>query len=261
MLNTASANRTERSKQCSLYMEKSVADNSVLDYTGCMQRENSSISSLQVQGITKSELLDNASMPPMGEDKPTNNKTMQTETETKAKRSKTNYDIVMGAILTYVQKNPGSTIPQIHEAFGLSEANPTGHKTPVVYQAIRNLKERGALFGTGAKKNEGLYLTSEDAEANKPVATERPQRKKDQPFTLEKLMPKGNWWAIEGNSDKDAIQTAYDLATTVPGSTFRIVDNTGDAPVVLATNEQPGATAKPKAAKKSKSEKLETVEA
>lgn len=177
--------------------------------------------------------------------------------ETKAKRTKTNYDIVMGAILTHVQRNPGSTIPQIHEAFGVSDTNPTGHKTPVVYQAIRNLKERNALFGTGAKKNEGLYLTAEDAAANKPAETVRPSRKKDQPFTLEKLMPKGNWWAIEGNSDRDAIKKAYDLATTVPGSTFRIVDNTGDSPVVLETNEQPAATSKPKSSPKKVKETVE----
>lgn len=175
---------------------------------------------------------------------------MQTETETKAKRSKTNYDIVMGAILAHCKNNPGSTIPDIHKAFGVSDTNPTGHKVPVVYQAIRTLKERGALFGTGAKKNEGLYLTAEDAEKNKPAATERPQRKKDQPYTLEKLMPKGNWWAIEGNSDRDAIKQSFDLATTVPGSKFRICDNTGDSPVVLETNEDPEPAQKPKASKK-----------
>lgn len=183
---------------------------------------------------------------------------MENNTDIKAKRSKTNYDIVMGAILTHVQSNPGSTIPQLHEAFGVSDTNPTGHKTPVVYQAIRNLKSRGALHGTGAKKNEGLYLTAEDALANKPAETVRPSRKKDQPFTLEKLMPKGNWWAIEGNSDRTAIEGAYKLATTVPGSTFRIVDNTGDSPVVLETNEQPATAAAPVESKaKSKKTKSE----
>jgi len=177
---------------------------------------------------------------------------MSEQTETKAKRTKTNYDIVMGAILTAIQANPGMTIPQIHNEFGVSDSNSTGHKTPVVYQAVRNLKERGVVFGTGAKKNEGLYLTKEDAELNKPAPTVRPDRKKDQPFTLEKLMPKGNWWTIEGNSDRSAIENAYKLATTVPGSQFRIMDNTGESPVVLETNEQPSTSSKPKSEKKAK---------
>ena len=162
-------------------------------------------------------------------------------TTAKPKRTKTNYDLVMGALLVHITANPGTTIPDLHAKFGVSDTNPTGHKTPVIYQAVRNLKKRNAIFGTGAKKNEGLYLTKEDAEKNKPAPTVRPDRKKDKPFTLEKLMPKGNWWAIEGNADKQPILDAYELATVVPGNTFRAMDNTGDAPKVLKTNEAPPA--------------------
>lgn len=157
----------------------------------------------------------------------------------KPKRTKTNYNLVEGSLFLHIKANPGATIPQLHEKFGASDANQDGHKTPVIYQAVRNLKKKGVIFGTGAKKNEGLYLTKEDAEKNKPAPTVRPDRKKDKPFTLEKKMPKGNWWAIEGNPDKQPILDAYELATAVPGDTFRAMDNTDadKGPQVMKSNE------------------------
>lgn len=225
-----------------------------------MQKRSNSKKLRECAKLSVLELSDNACNAQEGTTE-TNIMENNTTVDTAAtpKRSKTNYDLVMGAILVAIQKKPGTTIPELHAEFGQTDTNPTGHKTPVVYQTIRNLKKRGAIFGTGAKKNEGLYLTKEDADANKPAETERPQRKKDQPFTLEKKMPKGNWWAIEGNNDQKPIDAAYDLATTVPGSIFRVVDNTGDSPNVLRTNEAPAPAAKAsKSSKKAdKSEKSE----
>jgi hypothetical protein len=245
--------------------KKMSCNNHELVYDGAMRKKNCSNEFAKSDDLRKSELLDNAATATMAETTTTKqkNNVMENNTEAKAKRTKTNYDIVMGAILAHIKNNPGATIPQIHEAFGVTDANPTGHKVPVVYQAIRNLKSRNVVFGTGAKKNEGLYLTAEDAEANKPVATERPQRKKDKAFTLEKLMPKGTWWTVEGNDDKDAILKAYELATTVPGNTFRVMDNTGDAPVVVSSNEVPASDEVPATTSKPKSKKVkaETVEA
>lgn len=218
-----------------------------LRQNGGVQRRANSKMKRDGADVSEKELSDNARTSPKGRNQET---TMSDNTATtdKPKRSKTNYDLVMGAILGFITSNPGTTIPDIHEKFGVSDSNPTGHKAPVIYQAIRNLKKRGVVFGTGSKKSEALYLDAATAEANKPEPTARPQRKKDKPFTLEKLMPKGNWWAIEGNEDRKAIEDAYALATTVPGSTFRVMDNTGDTPVMLNTNEQP-ATAKSKSKK------------
>ena len=231
-----------------LYIKEAGAMDAKLElgHNGGVQRRANSKMKRDARTLTKrNSLIMHAQA-----DKAQPTKTMSDNTATtdKPKRSKTNYDLVMGAILGFVTSNPGTTIPDIHEKFGVSDTNPTGHKAPVIYQAIRNLKKRGVVFGTGSKKSEALYLDAATAEANKPEPTSRPQRKKDKPFTLEKLMPKGNWWAIEGNEDRKAIEDAYALATTVPGSTFRVMDNTGDAPVMLNTNEQP-ATAKSKSKK------------
>jgi hypothetical protein len=62
---------------------------------------------------------------------------------------------------------------------------------------------------------------------------------------LEKQTPKGGWRAIEGNDAKAPIVEAYKTASSVAGSIFRVMDNTGDEPKMLMTNEEPAKATKP----------------
>lgn len=148
-----------------------------------------------------------------------------------AKRSKANYDVVKGNILGHIKSNPGATLNQLNETFG------GDMKFPVIYHAVRQLKNEGAIHGTNAKKNEGLYDSAEAAAANKPEPIVRTPRKKDNQFVLEKQAKNGKWRAIEGGNDKDSIMSAFGTASSVPGHMFRVVDNSGDTSSVIAATE------------------------
>jgi hypothetical protein len=190
---------------------------------------------------------------------PTNNETMATKNKNKSaakadtnnentkaadapKRGKANYDIVKGELVGHITQNPGITLNGLHEHFGID--GKTGqYKFPVIYQGVQQLKGDPAkniapiIFGTDAKKNEGLYMTEAEAIKNRPEPTTSTPRKKDQPYVLEKQVKDGKWRAVEGGSDRKPIEASYKTASVVPGSTFRVVDNTGDEQKVLMTNE------------------------
>lgn len=176
----------------------------------------------------------------------------------KPKRSKANYDVVMGTILGHVKANPGVTLNDLDKEFG--PGSKSDLKFPVIYASVRRLKDNGTIHGTGAKKNEGHYIDKAEALKNKPEPKARTPRKADSPFVLMKQTKNDKWRAIEGGSDKAPIMEAYKTASSVPGSIFKVVDNTGDEPKVIATNEK-SEPAKPTKPAKAETKTKETAKA
>lgn len=182
-------------------------------------------------------------------------KTAATTTQEAPKRTKANYDIVCGEILGHIKSNEGVHLNGLCDHFGTIKSdkktvNPKGKWAfPVIYAAVNKLKSAGTIFATGAKKNQGLYLTAEGAKKNTPALTERTPRKKDASFVLEKKTAKGTWRASEGGPDRKPIEEAFKVASSVPGSEYRVMDNTGAEPKVLMTNEEPVKTEPAKPAK------------
>lgn len=186
-----------------------------------------------------------------------------TTTEKAVKRTKANYDLVCGEILGHIKSNLGITLNGLCDVFGTTMSdkktpNPKGKwKFTVIYAAVNKLKESGAIHATGAKKNQGLYLTADEAKSNTPAPVVRAPRKKDAAFVLEKETKKG-WRAIEGGPDRKPIEEAFKTASSVPGTKFRVMDNTGDDPVdITPKTAEP---AKPEAKKEApKAEKKEVA--
>ena len=197
----------------------------------------------------------------------TTNKTAPKTTEEAPKRSKANYDIVTGKLLGHIKSNEGVHLNGLCDIFGTTMSdkktpNPKGlWAFPVIYAGVAKLKASGAIHATGAKKNQGLYLTAEAAKKNTPEPTVRTPRKKDAPFVLEKQTKKGTWRASEGGTDRKPIMDAFDIASSVPGSTYRVMDNTGKEPKMLKSNEEPTKAAPAKAAKAAKTEPAKAVKA
>lgn len=171
-----------------------------------------------------------------------------TEIAATTKRRKANYDLVKGHVLAAVKKNEGITLNGLNELIGdkSPEDTPNRMQFTNIYAGVRMLKKEKILFGTTSKKNEGLYLTEAAAMAAKPVKTERAATKKDKAFTLEKLnTEKGTWKVIDGHDTKSEGMEAYKTASSVPGSEFRLMDNTGETPKVIKTNQKAAEASKP----------------
>lgn len=205
-------------------------------------------------GSAESELSDNLGVGRIASDnmypnqtKPNNkmntetNTITATATETKGKRSKANYDVVRGLIIGAVTAEPGITLNGLNAKLGKGTNSDLAF--PVIYAGVKQLrqpKEGDAfLFGTDAKKNEGLYLTAAEAIKNKPEPRAAATAKAKQPFQLQKLVTIGSkaaedvYKTIEGNTELDPIEAAYKAASMVPGTVFRIVDSTGDEEKVV----------------------------
>ncbi len=216
---------------------------------------------LQEIGEVKSELSDNLGVGRIASDrhvlKPNQTKinkmnTQNSTTGTAAatttapeatKRSKANYDVVRGQVMVELTKKPGMTLNELFAVLGKGTA--TNLNFPVIYAAVGQLRkgDKPAVFGTGAKKNEGLYLSKEDAEKNKPAPRAVAASKGNQPHVLEKLISVGTkveddkWKVIEGNTEPGPIKSAYDAASMVPDTIFRIVDNSGAEPKIVESGK------------------------
>lgn len=166
-----------------------------------------------------------------------------TPAATETKRSKANYDVVRGQVMVELTKKPGMTLNELNAVLGKGTA--ANLNFPVIYAAVGQLRkgDKPAIFGTGAKKNEGLYLSKEDADKNKPAPRAVVASKGNQPHVLEKLVSVGTkadedkWKVIEGNSEPGPIKSAYDAASMVPGTIFRIVDNSGEEPKIVESGK------------------------
>jgi len=234
------------------------------DNVGAMRSANKETTSNVLNkgmGESVSERHDNARAEQIKPMTDTNkNKTAATnkeqEAKTETKRTKANYDTVCGTLFGHVKENLGTTLNDLCDIFGTVKSdkktsNPDGKWAfPVIYAGVQKLKKAGTLFATGAKKNQGLYLTAEDAKKHTPEPTVRVARKKDSPFVLEKQTAKGTWRASEGGTEEGPITEAFKVASSVPGSVYRVVDNTGKEPKVLMTNEEPPKAATKKVTKK-----------
>ena len=209
---------------------------------------------LHESGVRDSELSDNSGVERLDNVycKPNQTKTNKMNTNENiaadaaianatSKRSKANYDVVRGNVIKELTATPGLTLNQLNAKLGTGTT--ANYKFPVIYAAVTQLRKEpnAVIFGTGAKKNEGLYLTKEDAAKFKPEPRATIARKADSAFTLEKLVTTGSkadgdkWKVIEGNSELGPIKSAYDAASMVPGTIFRIVQNDGDDHKVIET--------------------------
>lgn len=159
-----------------------------------------------------------------------------TATETTVPRTKANYDLVKGQIIEALTKTPGTHLNGLNAAVGETSKAKEKIKFTVIYAAVRQMKEDKIVFGTGAKKNEGLYLSEAEAIKHKPEPRAIAGRKADSNYTLEKLIEVGSvkaddkWKVIEGNEKKELIEANFETASKVPGSVFRVMDNTGEEP-------------------------------
>lgn len=194
------------------------------------------------------ESIDNVSKPNQNKKDKTMKTQIGTTTETTtteapaaivAKRSKANYDVVKGLIIGAITAAPGITLNGLNKELGLTSNHAL--KFPVIYAGVKQLREAdpAIVFGNKANKNEGLYLSEAEAIKNKPEPRAAAARKSDAKFVLEKLVEVGTtketdkYKVIEGNSELAPIQEAFKTASTVPGTVFRIIDNSSDEPKVL----------------------------
>jgi hypothetical protein len=165
--------------------------------------------------------------------------TSEAPAATATKRSKANYDVVKGLIIGCITAAPGITLNGLNKELGTNSNH--GYKFPVIYAGVKQLREAEppVVFGTKATKNEGLYLSAADALKNKPEPRAAAARKSDSKFVLEKLIEVGatkeldKYKVIEGNDEQGPIMEAFKTASTVPGTVFRVIDNSGDEPKVL----------------------------
>ena len=164
------------------------------------------------------------------------NKTADTKSDKPAeettKRTKANYPVVMGEVLNHVKSNPGVHRNSIGNHFK------SKYRFSVIYEAIKRLLAQGKMFGNGAKKNETFWMTQKEASEHKPEPRSQTPRKSDEPYVLEQKQKNGKWRATTGGTELEPVREAYNLSITTDGE-FRVMDNTGDKPKEVISNEEP----------------------